>query len=135
MISQNALLEHVRQQAVTNNGLVFAPGGDAALDAIFAETLGPYPDYGVFDDPKVMKFIDGQIRRIVMSVRREAGDTPVTGELFTQHAQRVMLSTRQVLDQAMDVAEVELSIGPKRLMASFCRRYLRESGILPASSP
>jgi hypothetical protein len=135
MTDSNTLYDEVLQEAVgPANQLQLDASGSQAFQQIFAATLGAYltayPDTDVFDHPAVMKFIRGQIRRIVTSARIEAGTGPITGEMLHRHAERVMKRTRDIFDMALDRAEVDLMIGPKRLAVSFCLAYIRHQAVV-----
>ena len=135
MIDPIQLYDQVRTEAITNNGLVLDASGEVAMKQIFDATLGEYPDYAVFDDAQVRKFINGQIRRIVVSARREAGSGPIGGELLMRHSHRVMFRTRQAIDELMDLSDVELSIGPKRMAVSFCMKFLHRHDLHVNANP
>ena len=138
MINAIELYDQVRTEAITNNGLVLDATGEQAMKDIFDATLGVYSDYSVFDNADVRTFINGQIRRIVTAARRDAGSGPITPELLHRSARHVMLRTRLVLNEAMERAGVELTIGPKSMAASFCLAYVLNAPgttVNPSQSP
>jgi hypothetical protein len=135
MIEPDDLYDRVMNEALVVNQLQLDASGTQAFQAIFDATLGAYaaafPATDVFDDPDVRRFINGQIRRIVVAAKAEAAGGPITGEMLHRHAKRVMSRTRRIFDDALDVAEGELRIGPKRVGVSFCLTYVSVGAAQP----